>query len=34
VINHPKLNHKLEVEQGILAEESAGLLRSFFRERR
>jgi tRNA(adenine34) deaminase len=34
VINHPQLNHKMEVEQGILAEESAELLRSFFRERR
>jgi tRNA(adenine34) deaminase len=34
VINHPQLNHKMQVEQGILAEESAELLRSFFRERR
>ena len=34
VINHPQLNHKMIVEQGILAEESAELLRSFFRERR
>jgi len=34
VINHPQLNHKLVVEQGILAEESAELLRNFFRERR
>jgi len=34
VINHPQLNHQIEVEQGILAEESASLLRSFFRERR
>jgi tRNA(adenine34) deaminase len=34
VLNHPKLNHQVEVEQGILAEESAELLRSFFRERR
>jgi len=34
VLNHPQLNHKMVVEQGILAEESAELLRSFFRERR
>jgi tRNA(adenine34) deaminase len=34
VINHPQLNHQMRVEQGILAEESAEILRSFFRERR
>lgn len=34
VLNHPKLNHQIQVEQGILAEESGHLLRSFFRERR
>ena len=34
VINHPRLNHQMQVEQGILAEESAELLRGFFRERR
>jgi len=34
VINHPQLNHQLQIEQGMLAEESAELLRSFFRERR
>ena len=34
VLNHAKLNHQAEVEQGILAEEAAELLRSFFRERR
>ncbi len=34
VVNHPRLNHQLLVEQGILADESAELLRSFFRERR
>jgi tRNA(adenine34) deaminase len=34
VLNHPQLNHQMAVEQGILAEESAELLRSFFRERR
>jgi tRNA(adenine34) deaminase len=34
VLNHQQLNHKMAVEQGILADESAKLLRSFFRERR
>ncbi len=34
VLNHPQLNHQMQVEQGIGAEESAELLRSFFRERR
>jgi tRNA(adenine34) deaminase len=34
VLNHPQLNHRMVVEQGILAEESAELLRGFFRERR
>ena len=34
VINHPKLNHRMWVEQGTGAEESASLLRGFFRERR
>jgi tRNA(adenine34) deaminase len=34
VLNHPQLNHQTSVVQGILADESAELLRSFFRERR
>ena len=34
VLNHPELNHEMQVEQGIAAEESAELLRTFFRERR
>ncbi|HEY1649822.1 MAG TPA: tRNA adenosine(34) deaminase TadA [Terracidiphilus sp.] len=34
VLNHPKLNHQMWAERGILAEESAELLRAFFRERR
>jgi tRNA(adenine34) deaminase len=34
VLNHAQLNHQMQVEQGILAEESSELLRSFFRERR
>ena len=34
VMNHPQLNHQMQVEQGILADEAGKLLRSFFRERR
>jgi tRNA(adenine34) deaminase len=34
VLNHPQLNHQMQVEQGILADEASELLRSFFRERR
>ena len=34
VLNHPQLNHQMEVEQGILGDEAGELLRSFFRERR
>ena len=34
VLNHPYLNHQMQVEQGILADEAGELLRSFFRERR
>ena len=34
VVNHPRLNHQMRVDQGILAEESAELLRGFFRTKR
>ena len=34
VINHPQLNHKMQVQQGVLGEQCSELLRSFFRERR
>jgi tRNA(adenine34) deaminase len=34
VLNHPQLNHQMQMEQGIEAEESTELLRNFFRERR
>ncbi len=34
VLNHPQLNHQMLVEQGIAIEESAEMLRAFFRERR
>ena len=34
VLNHPKLNHQVEVAKGVLAEECATILRDFFRRRR
>jgi tRNA(adenine34) deaminase len=34
VLNHPQLNHQMQVDQGILGEEAAELLRDFFRDRR
>jgi len=34
VLNHPKLNHQMEVTAGVLAEDCSELLRNFFRERR
>ena len=34
VVNHPQLNHRMEVKAGVLAGRSAELLQSFFRERR
>ena len=34
VLNHERLNHQMQVEQGIAADEAAELLRGFFRERR
>jgi tRNA(adenine34) deaminase len=34
VMNHPQLNHKLEVTSGLLAEECGALLTTFFRARR
>jgi tRNA(adenine34) deaminase len=34
VVRHPRLNHRLEVTQGVLAEESGELLRRFFAARR
>jgi tRNA(adenine34) deaminase len=34
IINHPQLNHQMKLEQGMLADQSADLLRSFFRDRR
>ena len=34
VMNHPQLNHKVEVTSGLLAEECSTLLQNFFRARR
>ena len=34
LVRHPRLNHRPEVRAGVLAEESATLLRQFFLERR
>jgi tRNA(Arg) A34 adenosine deaminase TadA len=34
VLNHPKLNHQVEIVRGVLAEECAALLRGFFGARR
>ncbi len=34
VINHPQLNHQMEVSSGVLADECGELLRNFFRQRR
>lgn len=34
VLNHPKLNHRVEVTSGVLAARCMDLLQTFFRERR
>jgi tRNA(adenine34) deaminase len=34
VLNHPKLNHQMEVVAGVLGEECGEVLREFFRSRR
>jgi len=34
VLNHPKLNHKVEVSSGVLAARCMDLLQTFFREKR
>lgn len=34
IVRHPRLNHRPEVAGGVMADESSGLLRKFFRERR
>jgi tRNA(adenine34) deaminase len=34
VVNHPQLNHKMEVRSGVLASRSTELLQAFFKDRR
>ncbi len=34
LVQDPRLNHRAEITRGVLGEESAALLRAFFRERR
>ena len=34
ILNHPGLNHKMEVTSGVLAEKCAALLQEFFRRKR
>jgi hypothetical protein len=34
VLNHPRLNHKVEVCSGVLAARCMDLLQTFFREKR
>ena len=34
VLNHPRLNHQMAVESGMLGDEAGILLREFFRQRR
>ena len=34
VLNHPKVNHRVEVVSGVLANECAAILREFFHRRR
>jgi tRNA(adenine34) deaminase len=34
VLNHPQLNHKIEVRSGVLAGRSAEVLQTFFKKRR
>jgi tRNA(adenine34) deaminase len=34
VLNHPQLNHRVDVTTGVLAEECSRMLTNFFRERR
>jgi tRNA(adenine34) deaminase len=34
VLNHPKLNHRVEVVKGVMADDCAKILREFFRSKR
>jgi tRNA(adenine34) deaminase len=34
VLNHPRLNHRVAIEKGVMSGECASILREFFRRRR
>jgi tRNA(adenine34) deaminase len=34
VLNHPSLNHKMEVTSGVLADQCSAILQDFFRQKR
>jgi tRNA(adenine34) deaminase len=34
ILSHPRLNHQVDVTAGVLADECAGIIQSFFAERR
>jgi tRNA(adenine34) deaminase len=34
VLNHPRLNHQMEVTRGVLEEQCSQILREFFRTKR
>jgi tRNA(Arg) A34 adenosine deaminase TadA len=34
VLNHPRLNHRVEIVEGVLERDCASILREFFRQRR
>src|SRR2546427_1339006 len=34
VLNHPRLNHRVEVTEGVLGEDCAAILKEFFRRKR
>jgi hypothetical protein len=34
LLDHPQLNHRVEVTQGVLASEAADVLKTFFAARR
>ena len=34
VMNHPRLNHRVAVEKGLMVEECGAMLQEFFRARR
>jgi tRNA(adenine34) deaminase len=34
VVNHPRLNHRMEVTSGVLADQCSEVLRAFFQSRR